>query len=151
MSAIRDLIAIMLLGACRVIESLTGCSQYPALNSNFLWELSRAPEWVEEVKRLACRKVVIQALTLCKVYHPNMDSSRLALGFPQLKADGLKYEPVDYYRVAKDVRQHATVTSHGLKLNSFEPGYDEKNRKRLMPTPKAISLKVASGGRGVEY
>src|ERR1043165_4552705 len=40
--------------------------------------MSRAPEWVEEVKRLACQKGVIQALTLCKVYHPSMDSGRLA-------------------------------------------------------------------------
>ena len=67
LSAIKDLIASIHLSSCHVIDSLTGRSQYPAFTSNFLQELSRAPEWVEEVKRSACRKGVIQALTLCKI------------------------------------------------------------------------------------
>ena len=145
MSAIKDLIANMHLGGCRVIKYLTGRSQHPALTNNFLQELSRAPEWVEEVKRSACRKGVIQALTLCKVYHPNVDPSRLTLGFPELKVDGSKYQPSDYYRVAKDVRHHATKIADELKLDSFEPGYDQDNKKRVMPAPKAVSLKVTGG------
>ena len=103
LSAISDLIASMHLGGCRVIKALSGRLSDPALDSNFLQELSRAPEWVEEVKKSACRKGVIQSLTLCKVYHPSVDPGRLALGFPQFKADGSKYEPTNYSRVAKDV------------------------------------------------
>ena len=87
----------MHLGGCRVIEALTGRSQYPALTNNFLQELSRAPEWVKEVKRSACRKGAIQAFTLCKVYHPSIDPSQLTLGFPELKADSSKCQPTDYY------------------------------------------------------
>ena len=43
------------------------------------------------------------------------------------------------------MRRHATKIADEVKLDSFEPGYDEKNRKRVMLAPKAISLKVTSG------
>lgn len=40
---------------------------------------------------------------------------------------------------------YATKIADELKLDSFEPGYDEQNKRRVMPAPKAISLKVISG------
>lgn len=55
-------------------------------------------------ERLVCRKGMMLVFTPCKVYYPTVDPSRLTLGFPELKADGSKYQPNDYYRVAKDVR-----------------------------------------------
>lgn len=104
---------------------------------------------MEEVKRSAYRKGVIQALTLCKVYHPNVDPSRLTLGFTDLNVNGSKYQPIDYYRVAKDMWHHTTKIADDLKLDSFEPGYDEKKKKAY----KAGSEGYFPEGhqRGVDY
>ena len=81
----------------------------------------------------------------CKFYHPTVDPGRLTGSFPGLKAGGSVYQAADYYHVAKGVQEHAPEITNELKLDLFEPGYDEQNNKRLMPALKAIALKVSSG------
>ena len=63
LQAIMDLIRKMHSGGSRVIQALTGRTQYLAVTDDFLDELSRAPEWVEEVKKSSCHKGAIHALT----------------------------------------------------------------------------------------
>lgn len=123
---------------------MIGRSRYPAVTDDFLEELSKAPEWIEESKKSSCRKGAIQALTLCKTYYPSIESDRLALGFLELKADGPKYKMKEYIQVAKEARRYATKIADEMKLHSFETGYDERKKRRPLPTRQAVSLKVVS-------
>ena len=144
LQAIMDLIRMMHLGCCRVIRAASGSSKILTLMDCFLDELSKIPDWIAEFKRLSCRKGAIQALTLCKTYYPSIEPDRLAEGFPELKADGTKYHKDEYVQAAREVRLHATKIADEMKLDSFEPGYDQRNKRRAMPAPAAVSLKIVS-------
>lgn len=65
-------------------------------------------------------------------------------GFPELKSDGSKYQTDDYLQVSKEVWWYATKIADDKNLHSLEPVYDECNKRRPLPGPKAVSLKVIS-------
>ena len=116
LQAVMDVIRDAHAGRCRVIQRFTGQLQYPTLTGNFFDELLKALEWVDEVKRSSCRKGVIQALTLGREYYPGIDLEKLAQGFPELKADGSRYQKADYAQVARIVCQYATKIANDMNL-----------------------------------
>ena len=136
LEAVMDVIRDMYAGSCQVIQRLTGCSEYPSFQEDFLSELSKAPEWVDLVKSSSCRKGATRALALCKSYYPYVDLDQLVRGFPELKADGSAFQKADYEQSVKNVRHYATKIADDVSLQKFEPGYDENNKRRLFPEPK---------------
>ena len=65
-----------------------------------------------------------------------MDLDKLVQGFPELKADGSKYQKSDYTQVVKIFRHYATKIADEVSFRVFEPGYDDSNKRCPMPLPE---------------
>ena len=59
--------------------------------------LSTLPPQIEELKRSAARKGVLNTLSRCLAYAPELKPEEIAIGYPELKDDGSEFTEVDYH------------------------------------------------------
>ena len=107
-------------------------------STEMMQSFSTVPAWVKLEKRSACRLGVMRGLELSKSYHPDMNPELLVDGFPELKADGSKFSKADYINIVKETRIFATKIADGIDLSNFEPGYDERNKRRKINPPEPV-------------
>src|ERR1041385_8238597 len=82
----------------------------------------------------------MRGLALAKPYHPDMKPELLVDGFPELKADGSEFIEVDYVNIVKETRIFATKIVDEVDLSDFEPGYDDRNKRRKLTPPELVKF-----------
>ena len=102
--------------------------------------LSTLPPEIEELKRLAARKGVLNTLSRCLAYAPELKPEEIAAGYPELKDDGSEFTEVDYRRVIIESRYAATQLAASLDLSKYQAAYDEKKKKVTPPSYETASL-----------
>ena len=88
-------------GSCEVINTVCNWDNPPNTYHDVLGHLSTMPQWIELVKRSACRAGAMRTLALVKAYHPNVDPAPLVKGFPQFNVDGSQFDKKSYAHAVK--------------------------------------------------
>ena len=127
-------------GSCEVIKTVRNWENPPSTYTEVLGHLSTMPNWIQLLKRSACRAGAMRSLALAKAYYPNLEPGPLASGFPQFNADGTPFDRKSYSRAVKQTRHVATQIANGLKLNSIQYGYNEANEEIVDEEPQRIDL-----------
>ena len=127
-------------GSCEIIKAARGWRNPPTSLFDVIGHLSTMPAWLELWKRSACRAGTMRCLALAKAYHPTLDPSLLAGGFPEFNVDGTKFGKRCYSRVCKQTRYAATQLANAMKLSSFQHGYDEQGEEVIEPNPERCDL-----------
>ena len=127
-------------GSCEVIKTARNWENPPSTYTEVLAHLSTMPNWIQLLKRSACRTGAMRSLALAKAYYPNLEPGPLASGFPQFNADGTAFDRKAYSRAVKQTRHVATQIANGLKLNSIQYGYSETNDEIVDEEPQRIDL-----------
>lgn len=140
LKALYTLIKQLFIGGAAAVNAVRGWEKLPQQLAALLGELSTIPEWIEHLKLSACRKGVMCAMTLSKVYHPEMDPALLAGGYPQFKTDNTCFTSKDFQTVFKQTRQYASAIARGIDLKSFQIEYDDQNQQMDVPKPQPFAL-----------
>lgn len=140
LQAVYKFMEQLYVGRFNCIKAVKNVQRPPQKIIDMLNELSTVPEWIKELKMLACRRGAMSALALAKAYHPEMDPALLAGGFPEFNADNTPFTKADFQRVIKETRRAGTTIAHGLNLSGFQVGYDKNNHRRELPQPKPFEL-----------
>ena len=82
----------------------------------------------------------MSALTLAKAYHPEMQPTLLADGFPELNADKLEFSEVEYLCYMRETRPEAMKSANDLHLSKFQVGYTEARKRMSNPQPQSVKL-----------
>ncbi|KAI5012467.1 hypothetical protein ZWY2020_024733 [Hordeum vulgare] len=102
--------------------------------------LSTLPPQIEELKRSAARKGVLNTLSRCLAYGPELKPEEIAPGYLELKDDGPEFTKEDYHRVIIESRFSVTQLAASLDLNKYQAAYDEKKNKVTPPSYETASL-----------
>lgn len=139
LQALYTFIKQLYFGGANALKEVQNSEEQPQKLADMLRELSIIPEWIKELKMLACRKGVMCTMALAKAYHPEMTPELLAGGFLEYKVYNTPFTPADFGNVVKETRHHATTIAHSLDLSSFQHGYDSENRCIAMPNPRRLA------------
>ncbi|KAI5013561.1 hypothetical protein ZWY2020_037074 [Hordeum vulgare] len=108
--------------------------------------LSTLPPQVEELKRSAVRTGVLNSLSRCLAYAPELKTEEIVTGYPKLKVDGTEFTEVDYKRTIVESCYAATQLAASFDLKKYQAAYDE-NKKKVTPPSYQIASLVPSRPR----
>ncbi|KAI4980116.1 hypothetical protein ZWY2020_016869 [Hordeum vulgare] len=105
--------------------------------------LPTLPPQVEELKISAARMGVLNTLSRCLAYAPELKTEEIVTGYPELKVNGSEFIEVDYQRTIIESRYAATQLAASLDLKKYQASYDE-NKKKVTPPSYPIASLVPS-------
>ncbi|KAI5018563.1 hypothetical protein ZWY2020_043451 [Hordeum vulgare] len=127
-------------GRVLTIKAMMGSKEPIKSFKNMLSCLSTLPPQIEELKRSAAGKGVLNTLNRCLAYAPELKPEEIDADYPELKDDGSEFTEEEYHRVIKESRFLVTQLAAGLDLNKYQAAYDEKNKKVTPPSYEITSL-----------
>ncbi|KAI5000250.1 hypothetical protein ZWY2020_004839 [Hordeum vulgare] len=131
---------VAMFGGVLTIKAVMGSKEPVKSIKNMLSYLSMLPPKIEELKRSAALKGVMNTLRWCLAYASELKPEEVVAGYPELKDDGSEFTEEDYQRVIKESRFAATRLAAGLDLNKYQAAYDDKNKKVTPPSYEITSL-----------
>ncbi|KAI4990147.1 hypothetical protein ZWY2020_038510 [Hordeum vulgare] len=127
-------------GGVVTIMAVMGSKERVRTIKHMLGYLFTLPPQIEELKRSAIRKGVLNTVSRCLSYAPELKPEEIAAGYPELKDDGSEFTEVDYHRVIVESCFSATQLATSLDLSKYQAAYDEKKKKVMPPSYQTASL-----------
>ena len=109
LKAVYTLVEQLYTGSQRVLAIVAFSNEVPTLLVDLLKKLSMLPQQFHELRWLAARAGVVNALSWAKACLPELDPADIAIGYPSLKEDGTSFEQEDFAACVKEVRPVATL------------------------------------------
>lgn len=82
LKAVYKFLEQLYVGGAKCVMSINNTKEPPRHIMDMIRELSTVPEWIQELKKEACRQGAMCSLARAKAYHPEMEPTLLADGFP---------------------------------------------------------------------
>ena len=101
LKAVYTLIEQLYTGTQRMLATISPTNQAPTLLSDVLKKLSVLHARIEEIKRSSARAGAVTALSRAKAWQAELDSAKLATGYPSLKEDGTPFDKKDFSACVK--------------------------------------------------
>ncbi|KAI4975311.1 hypothetical protein ZWY2020_048918 [Hordeum vulgare] len=108
--------------------------------------LSTLPPQVEELKRSAAQTGVLNTLSRCLAYAPELKTEEIVASYSELKVDGSEFTEVDYQQTIVESRYATSQLAASLDLKKHQAAYDE-NKKKVTPPSYLIASLVPSRPR----
>ena len=84
----------------------------------------------------------MRVLALAKAYYPDMDVTKLMGGFPEFNLDKSKFDSASFQKIDRETRHAASVISSTIRLDSFQPAFDAKNKRIVEEDPEPFIVDV---------
>ncbi|KAI4987348.1 hypothetical protein ZWY2020_020148 [Hordeum vulgare] len=91
-------------GGLLMIKAVMGSKEAVRTIKHMLGYLSTFPPQIEELKRSAARKGVLNTVSRCLAYAPELKPEEISASYPEMKDDGTEFTEVDYHRVIIESR-----------------------------------------------
>ena len=114
----------------------------PGNLKHFLGHFNALPQWISRWKQSSCRKGAMRVLALAKAYYPDIDVTKLMGGFPEFNLDKSKFDSISFQKIDQETRHAASVISSTIRLDSFQPSFDAKNKRVVEEDPEPFIVDV---------
>ena len=114
----------------------------PGNLKHFLGHFNALPQWISRWKQSSCRKGAMRVLALAKAYYPDIDVTKLMGGFPEFNLDKSKFDSISFQKIDRETRHAASVISSTIRLDSFQPSFDAKNKRVVEEDPEPFIVDV---------